>query len=203
MWQTRARLAITFANDLLIENATSGLIILGVSLAGLLLAWIFIRIGDFFARRSRDHKSGWRLFSMLLALSAILVALTFGFNLAGFNFWTIAMGYGFLAIVLSAGFGSSLRATFGYFLISLTSKIDECQYLHIDGIGEGRVDEINFLWVKLTMKESGSEIQIPTFEFVDRAVVRNRKKEDETGCKNELTPQKTNNRINRKVALIV
>lgn len=169
MWQTKARLAITYANDSLASTIPQALIVLGIGTAGILCAWLFIRIGDWISKRSDNYKSQWRVLFMTLCFASVLISLTIGFNAAGFNFWTVALSYGFIALVFGSGLGPSLQSTFAYALISLTRAIEEYRYIEMGEV-TGRIEEIGFLQVIVHFSDPKTNMQweyhIPTYQFL-------------------------------------
>ena len=163
MWQTKARLAITFASDSLASTVPSALIIVGFAAAGLVLAWICIWLGDVCSRRaSIRNKSRWRVFFLLLALSALMIAFSIGFNAAGFNFWTIILSYGVFSLFVGTMFGDALKCMGAYALISLTRKIEEGYLLEING-SDGTVRHIHFMWISMRSTKDGMDIDVPTW----------------------------------------
>jgi small-conductance mechanosensitive channel len=169
MWQTKARLAISFANESLASTIPQALIILGIGAAGILAAWIFIKLGDWISKRSDNYKSQWRVIFMVLCFASVLISLTIGFNAAGFNFWTVALSYGFIALIFGSGMGPALQSTFAYALVSLSRAVEEYQHIEMDDV-RGQVEEIGFLQVLVRYSDPNSNRtwihHIPTYQFL-------------------------------------
>lgn len=193
MWEHKAQLAITFAQDQLGQTVPQALVVLGLGLAGVVVGWIILKLGEC-ATRKEAHKR-WerenneykekttyrrgaivRVFSMLLAILSVLVGLTIGFNAAGFNFWTIAFGGGIVTLVATYSFNTPLQSVSSYLAISITEKVEEGWYMQVNGMNvEGRVTSIHVLWVELEYLDENQnlqEIQVPTTWFINYAVRR-------------------------------
>ena len=193
MWEHKAKLAVTFATDQLAETVPQALVVLGLGLAGVVVGWIVIKLGECFTqkqpnkrweRENNEYKEQTtyrrgavvRVISMLLAILAVLVGLTIGFNAAGFNFWTIAFGGGIVTLVATYSFNTPLQSVSAYLAISLTEKVEEGWYLQVNGMNvEGRVTSIHILWIEMEYLDENNhlqEIQVPTVWFINYAVRR-------------------------------
>lgn len=194
MWEHRVQRAFAFSGQLLEDSIPSAMVILALFFAGLVLAWIFIRIQECITNRSSTKR--WelenelyrertthraraviRVIFMLLAIASVLTGLVIGFYSQGYSLFSLAMGSGFLALLMTYGFGVSVQATFAYLLLSLTEKIEESWYLEVVGTGaQGRVTSINFLCVEMEyyneQTNSWEEVQVPTHFFIQNIVRR-------------------------------
>lgn len=195
MWESRAQIVVSFAKERLEKTIPEALVVLGISCAGLVVAWIFYRIGDCctYHKRKREHEklviddmkrnsqfrrgAVVRVIFMLLAIASILVGFTIAFNAAGFNFWTIALGGGFMTLVATYSFGTSLQSAMSYFLLNLSEKIEDDWEVEVVGMPNvrGTVMSIHILWVELQYKnESGEvvEFQVPTHMMLSSIIKR-------------------------------
>lgn len=193
MWETRAHVVVSFAKERLEQTIPEALIVLGISCAGIVLGWIFYRIGDCctYHKRERGHEklieemksrsrfrrgAVVRVIFMLLAIASVLVGLTIGFNAAGFNFWTIALGGGFLTLVATYSFGSSLQSATAYFLLNLSEKIEDDWVVELVGLPvKGTVVAIHILWVELQYEDESGEVvefQVPTHLILSNVIKR-------------------------------
>lgn len=193
MWEHKAKVAVSFATEKLAETVPQALVVLGIGLAGVVVAWIVIKIGQCLTqkqpskrweRENNEYKEKTtyrrgavvRVISMMLAILAVLVGLTIGFNAAGFNFWTIAFGGGIITLVATYSFNTPLQNVSAFLLISLTEKVEEGWFMQVNGMGvEGRVTGIHIMWVELEYldeKKHLQEIQVPTVWFVNYAIRR-------------------------------
>ena len=112
-----------------------------------------------------------------LALLSLTAGLWAGAHTAGFNFWTVVLGYGILALIGNNAFGTTLRNAGAFFLIALTDKIEENFVIEVAGI-TGRIVAIHILWVEILELgdlENGrmkNEIHVPTYLLLDTIVRR-------------------------------
>ena len=195
-WERNAHVVVSFATESLSKTIPEALVVLGISTAGFLLAYLFYRLGDCITYRRKDispeHEAMLkeyrqrtrfrrgaviRTICMLLALASILIGLTIAFNAAGFNFWTIALGGGFIGIVVTYSFGSSLQAMMAYILINISEKIEEGWLISIVGMPvKGRVESIHLLWVVLVVwdekEKKDIEYQVPTQVILSSIITR-------------------------------
>ena len=162
---------------------------LGIALAGIVVAWIMIKLGEcctgahsskrweydksvngahkWKEKTSKSSHSIIRLITMGLALLVATCGLWIAAQTAGFNFWTVVLGYGILSLIGTYAFGGMLRDIGAFFLLSLTDKIEDGYYIEVVGLGvEGRITAIHWLWVEVEYinpkTENVVEIQIPT-----------------------------------------
>ena len=193
MWQTNARIAVTFAEQSLSESIPKALIVLGITTAGLVAAFIFYKVGECIAYKPRKHRqheeklieemksrSRWRrgaiirVFFALLAWASILVGLTIGFNAAGFNFWTVAFGGGIVTFVLTYSFGSSIQSAMAYFLINISEKVEDEWWIELEGTNvKGYVVAIHILWVELEFTDPSGRVklyQVPTHMVINNII---------------------------------
>jgi len=203
MWQHKVQLVVQFGGQLFEDTTWQGLIILSVTLGSIVVGWIVFRLSECLSHR-QSHKR-WeleastqkyreistfrrgaviRVLGMSLAIIVVLAGLTIGFNAAGFNFWTIAVGGGFVMWVVAKAFDVPLSNVAGYLLVSLTEKIEEDWYLQIPAMGaEGRVKSIHVLWVEMEFYDeptkSIQEIHVPTISFLQYPIKRLFEKERE------------------------
>lgn len=200
MWQHEVQRFVGIASDEIRASTINSLIILSIGLGGLIVGWIFLKIGECVSRR-QSHKR-WevedatntyvekttfrrgavlRVFFMSLAIVSVLVGLTLGFNIAGFNFWTVAIGGGFVMWVVANAFGVTLAMVSAYLSLSITEKVEEGWYMQVPGVGvEGRVVSIHVLWVQMEYhdEEQGMVlIDVPTNLFISQVVKRPVEKE--------------------------
>lgn len=195
MWQHEVQRFVGIASAELRASTINSLIILSIGLGGVIVGWILLKIGECISRKP-SHKR-WeiedatnayrekttfrrgailRVIFMSLAIASVLVGLTLGFNIAGFNFWTVAIGGGFVLWVVGNAFGAPLSMVSAYLLLSSTEKIEEGWYMQVPGVGtEGRIKSIHVLWVEMEYhdEEQGMvEIQIPTNLFISQVIKR-------------------------------
>ena len=161
MWQTKTRLAISFATESLASSVPQAFIVLGFAAAGIVSAWICLWAGDYFSRRAAiKNKSRWRTFFLLLGIVLLLSSFSSGFNAAGFNFWTIVMSYGIFSLFVGTMYSEQLKNIGAYSTISFTRKIEEGYTIECNG-KVGVVHHIHFFWVSLYTKDKTS-IHLPT-----------------------------------------
>lgn len=189
------RVVVEFGYDKLFHDLPWALLALAIGAGGLLVAYIFIKIAECMTRSSSNkrfvyedgrHKEttrkSWTSLVRLVAMCLAILSVVFGFwiaaNTAGFNFWTVVLGYGILSLVGTYAFGSTLKNAGAFFLIALTDKIEEEWVLTIGEI-TGRVTAIHILWVEMVTipdLENGKpeqEIQMPTWQLLDGVIFRN------------------------------
>jgi small-conductance mechanosensitive channel len=108
----------------------------------------------------------------LIAIAAFWIAA----QAAGFNFWTVVLGYGILSLVAANAFGQTLRDMGAFFLIALTDKIEDDWYIDVMGTGaQGRVDAIHMLWVELSVRDAEKnliKVFVPTSVIMSNIVRR-------------------------------
>ena len=169
------------------DNIGAIVLSFGIAVGGIFAAWILISLGECctgikssrrWARNlagskkwnehtGRSKNSVVRLITMCLAILLCTVAWWIAAQTAGFNFWTVVLGYGILSMILNIAFGQLLRDVGAFFLIALTDKIEEGWYIQISELGvEGRVVAIQWLWVEVVytneQTKTVEEAQIPT-----------------------------------------
>lgn len=185
MWEHRARIVVSYATESLADTVPRALIVLGIGIAGFVAAWIFYKIGSCCAYKPRKkHADEQKLIEemksrarfrrgaivravfMILSVASILIGLTIGFHAAGFNFFTIAYTGGFITLVITYSFGSSLQSAMAYFLINISEKIEDGQMIEVEGTPvKGRVMSIGIFWVEIQytdQKGKVKEYQLPT-----------------------------------------
>lgn len=118
---------------------------------------------------------------MLLAIITFLVGVTIGFNAAGINFWTLALGGGFVMWTVANAFGIPMASIAAYLIISVTEMIEEDWYVGIEAIHvEGRVKSINVMGVEMEYYDDEAgllEINVPCTAFLQYPRKRLFKKE--------------------------
>lgn len=190
------RIVVDYASDEFAKGLPWALAALGIGLGGVIVAWVLIKIAEWLTKSNSlerdilDKKTGkhykashrsqnnWiRLFFMSFAI----LALTFGFwiaaHTAGFNFWTVFLGYGIMSLVATYAFGTVLQNAGAFFLIAMTGKIEEEWWVEVMGLGaEGIIKAIHISWVELiyTHPETKERIQVdvPTSHFLTSVVKR-------------------------------
>ena len=195
MWENRAHVVVSFAKERLEHTIPEALVVLGISCAGIVVAWIFYRIGDCctYHKRKKEHENliiddlkrntrfrrgaVVRVIFMLLAIASLLIGFTIAFNAAGFNFWTIALGGGFMTLVATYSLGTSLQSATAYFLLNLSEKIEDDWEVEVVGLPgvKGTVMSIHILWVELQYKNENGEVveyQVPTHMMLSSVIKR-------------------------------
>jgi small-conductance mechanosensitive channel len=138
----------------------------------------------------RSHNALIRLVLLTIGLAIAIASFWVASNTAGFNFWTVILGYGILSLIGTYAFGTTLKNIGAFFLINLTDKIEENWVVTVAGV-TGRITGIHILWVEVVpvhrdelgiydpavaRKKTGaypkSETQIPTWMFLDAIVKR-------------------------------
>lgn len=158
---------------------------IGIALGAIVVGWIMIKLGECATGRSSNRRwyktqtNKWkeetrsskqsviRLVTMTLAILVTTVGFWVAAQTAGFNFWTVVLGYGILSLIGTYAFGQMLRDIGAFFLLSLTDKIEESHWIEVVGMGiEGRITAIHWLWVEVAYNDPQTgnveEAQIPT-----------------------------------------
>lgn len=200
---TAPKEAFTVVTQDFIDNLPFLAASIGIAVGGLLIAYIVLWIAEKFTRSEsskrfrRDHhgkgyyetnrksRHAWiRLISMCLACVIAIGAFWIAAQAAGFNFWTVILGYGILSLVAANAFGQTLRDMGAFFLIALTDKIEDDWYIDVLGTGaQGRVDAIHLLWVELSVRDAENnqiKLFVPTGVIMSNIVRRIFKMEPET-----------------------
>lgn len=202
MWQHRAQLAIEFGSHLFEKSTWQGLIVLAIAGGSVLVAGLIIWVSECLGRRQSTKR--WeleeatqkyrerttyrrgaviRVLGMLLAIITFLVGVTIGFNAAGINFWTLALGGGFVMWTVANAFGIPLSNVAAYLIISVTERVEEDWYMSIQALGvEGRIKSINVMGIEQEYHdvEAGlQEITTPCTAFLQYPIKRLFKKEKE------------------------
>lgn len=194
---------------------------LGICLGGIVVAWILIRLAECYTRRQSTRrwdkdsrgleKTKWkqktghssyslaRLVAMLLGILAITIAFWIAANMAGFNFWSVVLGYGIISLIVTYAFGQPLRDGGAFLLIALTDKIEESWWVEIVGMGvEGRITAIHLFWVEIEyLDDNGNmeEAHIPTGYIMSNVLKRKFYRESES---NYLLDPNTNKPLVKK-----
>lgn len=196
----------------------------GIALGGLIVGGILIKIGECCTGASSNRRwyktqtNKWkektrsskqsviRLITMSLSILITTVAFWIAAQTAGFNFWTVVLGYGILSLIGTYAFGQMLRDIGAFFLVSLTDKIEEGNWIEVGGMGvEGRITAIHWLWVEVAYNDPKTgqveEAQIPTGFIMMNVIKRKFSREVEVirgpdGDVYESTiPEKTGQRV--------
>mgnify|MGYP005990451797 CR=1 FL=1 len=181
------------------DNIGAIFVSLAIALGGTVIAWILIKIGEWLTGSSsskrwqydkqlkdagkwketstKSNHSIIRLVTMGLAILIAISGLWVAAQTAGFNFWTVVLGYGMLSLVGTYAFGDMLRNLGAFFLLSLTDKIEDGYYIEFSGIGvEGLVTAIHWLWIEVSYvnpkTDNVEEIQIPTIYVMSNIIRR-------------------------------
>jgi len=200
------RVVVDFATGQFFNQLPWALAAMAISSAGIVVAFIFIKIAECLTKaRSNERwiyhqskkkfdkqythstQSMIRLIFIILALMSVILGFWIGANTAGFNFWTLILGYGIVSIVITYSFGTVLKSAGAFLAIALTDKLEEDWVVSLSNNVRGRVKGIYILWVELedvtdlengTYKDTGippAEIQVPTWQFLDLIVRRDMK----------------------------
>lgn len=212
------RIAVEFTVGEFADNLPRALASLGVVIAGLAIAYLFIKLAEIItrARSSKRYKHNHatdryikttqkssqsivRLVCMCLAFSSCIFGFWIGANVLGVNFWTITLSYGILALVLNTAFGTSLRNAGAFFLIAWSDKIEEDWFVNIGNQVQGRVVAIHILWIELEVgslksKDGLTVIHVPTYMIMGTIMKRILKYE----TKRSILPIHNNNNRNLK-----
>lgn len=203
IWQrvvTAPRVVVDVEADKFMENLPWALAALGIGLGGILVAFFFIKLGEWLTHARSAQRYEWdgedrkfkettrlrmqsliRLITMALAILSLIFGFWIGAHTAGFNFWTVFLGYGILTLVGTYAFSSTLRNAGSFFLIALTDKIQEGWVVRIGNV-YGQITAVHILWVELRMirgdieqygkDDMHNEIHVPTWQFIDMVMRR-------------------------------
>jgi len=226
------RAAVNIISEDFVENLPNVFIALGLGLAGIVVAWIFIKISECCTgtriskrwKRDREDTLRWKsttnrsknsrirfillCFAIISAISGFWVAA----HTAGFNFWTVVLGYGILTLVANSAFGGMLRDGGAFFLIALTDKIQEDWWIEVVGMGvAGRITAIHILWVEIEYLDTQGnmeEAHIPTAYIMANVIKRKFAMEKDTSPVVRLDPATNKNvvkkglRNNNKLSIV-
>lgn len=217
------RTAVNIISEDFVENLPNVFIAIGLGLTGLVVAWIFIKIAECctgtrsskrWKRYRNEHEKTveWKITTRksknskirFVLLCFAIVSVVCGFwvaaHTAGFNFWTVVLGYGILSLVATYAFGGMLRDGGAFFLIALTDKIEEDWWVEVVGLGvSGRITAIHILWVEVEYRDvdgNMEEAQIPTGFIMANVIKRKFAQERGTPVKQRLNPGVRKNNIN-------
>ena len=187
------RVVVDYAANAFLTEIPWALAALGIGLAGVVVAYVFIIIAERWTKARSDlrrppgeeqetTRNSKNSIIRVIAMTLAILALVFGFwiaaNTAGFNFWTVMLGYGILSLVGTYAFGTTLQNAGAFFLISMTNKIGEEYVIEVAGVS-GRIIAIHILWVELEAIgdiekgiKKGEEIQVPTHMLLNSIVRR-------------------------------
>ena len=188
------RIVVDFGIDFFSNNIWKGLASLGICVAGITLAWIFIKLAEWitYARSSERYKhdpftnqmlkttkktsqSVVRMVAMSLAILSVVIGFWIGASVVGINFFTITLSYGILAWVISTSFGVSLKSAAAFTLLAWTDKIEEEWFITVGNVS-GHIVAIHILWVELETKKRDKNIltviHVPTYLLLDSIIKR-------------------------------
>jgi small-conductance mechanosensitive channel len=183
LWRV-PRDAVVILTDEFVDALPTVAVAVSLALGGLVAAYLVQRIGEYLTSKQSHttltdkktdknwkavtvrSRNGWiRLITMLVSLGLATAGFWVGAQSAGFNFWTLIIGYGIFSVVLGSAFGGALSDIGTFFLISLTDAVEEGQYILFHGMGlEMKITAIHFLWIEGVYVDSTRgkvEIRVP------------------------------------------
>jgi small-conductance mechanosensitive channel len=183
LWRV-PRDAVVILTDEFVDALPTVAVAVSLALGGLVAAYLVQRIGEYLTSKQSHttltdkktdkswkavtvrSRNGWiRLITMLVSLGLATAGFWVGAQSAGFNFWTLIIGYGIFSVVLGSAFGGALSDIGTFFLISLTDAVEEGQYILLHGMGlEMKITAIHFLWIEGVYVDSTLgkvEIRVP------------------------------------------
>jgi small-conductance mechanosensitive channel len=200
LWRV-PRDAVVILTDEFVDALPTFAVAMSLAAGGLVAAYLVQRIGECLTgkqshtnykrtttlaekKTEKDWKAvtvrsrnGWiRLIAMLISLGLATAGFWVGAQSAGFNFWTLIIGYGIFSVVLGSAFGGALSDIGTFFLISLTDAVEEGQYILLHGMGlEMKITAIHFLWIEGVYVDSTLgkvEIHVPTSTLMRNTFLR-------------------------------
>ena len=187
------------------------LLALGVWIVTWIVTWLCIKLGAWFvscrqrqsghvamrwkrwrSQHSRPSFAVTRTVTMAFAVLVLIAGTWIAAHMAGFNLWTVFLGYGMVTLIMTYTFGPALQLIGAYFLISITDKIEEDFYVTFPGRGvEGRVTGIHVLWIELQyvdpVTKAICEIQVPTTDILT-STIRHEARPDQSELYSNATP---------------
>lgn len=188
-------LADYYRSQIFWDQVPWALIALAIGVGGLIAFWVCIKLAEVWTNSLSTKRYKWfkaqkehiektthsknsliRLFFLLIGLGILLSSFWVASSTAGFNFWTVFLGYGILSLIGTYAFGSTLKNFGAFFLINITNKIEENWIVTVGNYPRGRIVAIHILWVELVPEMDvenqvpTSVTQIPTWTFLDAAV---------------------------------
>ena len=130
----------------------------------------------------RTTRRRWRSWVRLVCIFLAVLSATFGFwiacNTAGFNFWTVVLGYGILSLIGTYAFGGPLRDAGSFLMVTLTDKLERDWWIEVVGLPgvKGFITGIHILWIELEYFDVEAqdyvEVYVPTSTVLMNVVRR-------------------------------
>ena len=195
------KVMVDFIHTDLFERLPDMLIGLSIIIGGAFVAWLFIVIAEKltgassskrkqkiyngkYINSTKKSKNGViRVVFISLAILVFVFGIAIGFSVAGVNFFSLAFGLSILMLILNAGFGTSIKSVFAFFLVSLTDKIENGWDVEIGSV-KGSISAIHVLWTTIVSIETRTdrhtketymvmiETYIPTYYILDQIIKR-------------------------------